>query len=46
LTKDATVNALVGWFDVALTKEINLSTAPSQPDTHWKQVMFFLKKEI
>jgi hypothetical protein len=29
LTKDATVNAFVGWFDVALTKEINLSTAPS-----------------
>jgi hypothetical protein len=29
-----------------LTKEINLSTAPSQADTHWKQVMFFLKKEI
>jgi len=36
LTKDAKVNAFVGWFDVALTGEIALSTAPSQPETHWK----------
>jgi len=35
-TKDAKVNALVGWFDVALTGEITLSTVPSQSETHWK----------
>jgi hypothetical protein len=36
----------VGWFDVTLCEGIVLSTSPEEPETHWKQSIFFLDKPI
>ncbi|HEY5959750.1 MAG TPA: methyltransferase domain-containing protein [Polyangiaceae bacterium] len=35
-----TVYGIVGWFDAMLTSEIELSTAPDQPLTHWRPIFF------
>jgi hypothetical protein len=40
VTADEVLGGLVGWFEVEMTHETWLSTAPDQPATHWKQVYF------
>jgi len=39
-SKDDLLTGLVGWFEIEMTYEKWLSTAPDQPPTHWKQVFF------
>jgi protein arginine N-methyltransferase 1 len=34
------VHGIGGWFDLELTEDIHLSTAPGAPATHWKQAFF------
>ena len=44
-----TVHAMVTWFDTPfsnLTRPITLSTSPYQRGTHWKQVVFYLEKDL
>jgi hypothetical protein len=40
VTKEDILTGLVGWFEVELTFENWLSTAPDKPLTHWQQVFF------
>ena len=40
VTKEDSLAGLAGWFEVELTFENWLSTAPDKPLTHWKQVFF------
>ena len=37
---DATVFALCGWFDTELADGIGFGTGPSDPPTHWAQIVF------
>ena len=44
ISQTGTVHGIAFWFDVAFIGTNNtvwLSTAPTQPLTHWYQVMFF-----
>jgi type I protein arginine methyltransferase len=38
--RPGTVHGFAGWFELALTDNIHLTTAPGKPDTHWKQAFF------
>ena len=40
VTKEDILTGLVGWFEVEMTFENWLSTAPDKPLTHWQQVFF------
>mmetsp|Transcript_3007 Transcript_3007/g.6858 ORF Transcript_3007/g.6858 Transcript_3007/m.6858 type:complete len:372 (+) Transcript_3007:53-1168(+) len=43
------IHALVVWFDVffdAAPDALPLSTAPGQPDTHWKQTVLYLEEPL
>lgn len=43
------VHGMVAWFDTPfsnLTRPITLSTSPYQKGTHWKQVVFYLEKDL
>jgi protein arginine N-methyltransferase 1 len=43
------VHGLVGWFDTGftrLTKPVVLSTSPYRPNTHWKQTVLYLEKDL
>ena len=40
------LGGLVGWFDLEMTPQNWLSTAPGKPATHWKQVYFPLPRAI
>lgn len=52
--RDAQVHAFVCWFDAQFTRckpprgreVLQLSTSPRAPQTHWRQVMFFLDPVI
>ncbi len=37
VTRDGTLSGFSGWFDLQLINKISFSTAPSAPQTHWKQ---------
>ncbi|MFC1808774.1 50S ribosomal protein L11 methyltransferase [Candidatus Omnitrophota bacterium] len=43
ISKKNAFHGLVGYFKAGLSKNIVLSTAPSQPITHWEQLFFPLK---
>lgn len=34
------MHGVAGWFTLTLTDEIEISTAPDAPQTHWKQAVF------
>lgn len=38
MTKDMTLYGYALWWESVLTKKITLSTSPSEPMTHWKQI--------
>jgi type I protein arginine methyltransferase len=38
--RDATVYALCGWFDTLLADGVGFGTGPSDPPTHWSQMVF------
>jgi len=43
------VHGLVGWFDTEfkhLKKPVMLSTSPYRPNTHWKQTVLYLEKDL
>jgi len=43
------VHGLVGWFDTGFTrlnKPVVLSTSPYRPNTHWKQTVLYLEKDL
>ena len=46
MKKDGVVHGLGGWFDLQLTADINISTKPSSPLTHWKQAFFPINNPI
>ena len=40
------IDAIVGWFDLALSPAHRISTAPHEPATHWKQCVFPLHRPV
>ncbi len=40
MKKPGAIHGVAGWFTLALTDEIKISTAPDAPQTHWKQAVF------
>ena len=43
------VHGLIAWFDTPfsnLSNPVNLSTSPFKKYTHWKQVVFYMDKDI
>jgi protein arginine N-methyltransferase 1 len=40
IKKSGTIHGVAGWFTVDLTDQIQISTAPEAPLTHWKQAVF------
>jgi len=47
MTKKETLTGLATYFDVVFSHchlEVNFSTGPASPNTHWCQTTFFLKK--
>ena len=40
IKKSGTVHGVAGWFTATLTADIEISTAPDAPHTHWKQAVF------
>ncbi|MBF0446436.1 MAG: 50S ribosomal protein L11 methyltransferase, partial [Magnetococcales bacterium] len=40
------VHGIGGWFNLALTDTIHLTTAPGKPETHWKQAFFPILEQI
>lgn len=44
--KDAKILGFCGWFELDLTSEIVINTAPDQPATSWYQVMFPMERSI
>ena len=40
------IDAIVGWFDLALSSTHHISTAPDAPATHWKQCVFPLHHPV
>ena len=40
MNRKGTVHGIVGWFELDLTGDIHLCTAPGQPETHWQQAFF------
>lgn len=40
IRQSGTIHGVAGWFSVQLTNEINISTSPDAPQTHWKQAVF------
>jgi SAM-dependent methyltransferase len=39
-SRDADVYALCGWFDAELADGIGFGTGPTDPETHWSQMVF------
>jgi hypothetical protein len=39
MQRSSEITAIVGWFEVEMTKDNWLSTSPFEPPTHWKQVV-------
>lgn len=49
VTKNGKLNSIVGYFDCVFDlpqAEVLLSTSPDEPQTHWKQVVFYFDKVI
>lgn len=44
VTRDSTLSGFSGWFDLKLFGDISFSTAPTKPETHWKQGFLPLRK--
>jgi len=40
------VRGFVGWFDADLADGIELTTAPGEPDTHWKQAFLPIRESF
>lgn len=40
IRKSGTIHGVTGWFSAQLTNEIEISTSPDAPQTHWKQAVF------
>jgi type I protein arginine methyltransferase len=45
-TRPGAVHGIAGWFDLDLTDEIRLSTAPDQAPTHWQQALFPILESV
>ena len=44
-----TMHAFVAWFDVSfdcVPNIVSFSTGPFSPQTHWKQTVFYLEKDL
>jgi hypothetical protein len=46
IERSGKLDALAGWFELSLTGETTLGTAPYDPPTHWKQCVFPLNQPI
>ena len=46
MNKGGTIHGMAGWFNVTLCDGIEISTAPTAPQTHWKQAFMPLKETI
>jgi protein arginine N-methyltransferase 1 len=47
--RDDNVHGLITWFDVVFEKmpyKVTLPTGPFDEPTHWKQVIFYMEKEL
>jgi predicted RNA methylase len=40
IKKSGTIHGVAGWFRTILCEGIEISTAPGNPETHWKQAFF------
>jgi protein arginine N-methyltransferase 1 len=40
MERNGTIHGVGGWFELDLTGDIRISTAPGQADTHWQQAFF------
>jgi len=46
MTRDGLAHAIVGWFEAELADDVVLATGPSDPTTHWKQLVFPLRQPL
>lgn len=46
IKKQGVIHGVAGWFSLALTDEITISTAPDAPLSHWKQAVFPFRDPI
>lgn len=46
IIKTGTIHGVAGWFKVELCEGVEIDTAPSCPQTHWKQAFFPFKNSI
>jgi hypothetical protein len=46
ISKGGTVRGLAGWFELALSDDVTLSTAPDRPQTCWAQSYFPIEDPI
>ena len=45
-TRSGAVHGIAGWFDLELTDDIRLSTAPDEAPTHWKQAFLPILESV
>lgn len=46
IARDGTLTQIVQWFELDLGASVSLSTAPSEPLTHWRQIHYPLRKPM
>lgn len=49
MTRADTVHGLIAWFDIVFDKlpnKVEFSTSPHNESTHWKQTIFYTKRDI
>ena len=46
LKRPGVIHGFAGWFELSLTNNVRLNTAPGEPETHWKQAFFPIENSI
>ncbi|MDQ6958536.1 MAG: 50S ribosomal protein L11 methyltransferase [Mariprofundaceae bacterium] len=46
IQRTGTIHGMAGWFTVTLCDDVQINTAPDQPETHWKQAFFPFRDPI
>jgi len=46
IRKSGVIHGMAGWFAATLCGGVQISTAPDQPETHWKQAFFPFRDPI
>jgi hypothetical protein len=46
ISRDGTVNCLIGWFEATLAPGVTLGNGPDSADTHWGQLQLPLRRQI